>query len=172
MKVYVDLDQVLVNFLAGARKALGKEFNDPSLGTDPEKFRHLSDTCINFWLNLEWMPGAESLWNQLRQYNPFILSATPPADIYPSCPAEKIQWCIDNLGITKDRVFIVSRKEKREFSNPDSLLIDDHPTNVREWRENGGTAILHHTVTETLNEITQLGLWDLLSLPSSYRASE
>ena len=174
MIIYIDMDQVLVNFLAGTKRVLGKEFNDPSLGTDKEKFQLLANTCTNFWINLDWMPCAQDMWNQLQKYEPFILSACPPEDYYPSCTDEKVQWCKNNLGITRDRIYIVKRNEKKLFArlNPNSLLIDDHPTNVREWREEGGTAIEHHTVPETLNQITSLGLWDRLSLPLSYRANE
>jgi hypothetical protein len=164
MKVYCDMDQVLVNFLAGARAALGREFNDPCLGTDQEKWRKIQN-IQGFWANLEWMPGAILLWERIKPYSPHILSAAPHEDDAPSCPAEKTIWCRQELVLPDERIHIVRRSEKKDFAVIDgvvNMLIDDHPRNVAEWREAGGIAILHTTVPETLREL------DLLPTPTIY----
>jgi hypothetical protein len=159
MKVYCDMDQVLVNFLAGARAALGKEFNDPCLGTDQEKWKKIQE-ITGFWANLEWMPGAVQLWKRIKSLDPHILSAAPPQEDAPSCPAEKTQWCWQELALQNERVHIVRRSEKRNFAVIDgevNLLIDDHPRNCAEWCEAGGVAILHTTIPETLAELSGHG---------------
>lgn len=38
------------------------------------------------------------------------------------------------------------------------ILIDDREKTIREWREKGGTGILHVSAEETLAELKRLGL--------------
>jgi uncharacterized protein YbaR (Trm112 family) len=157
-KIYCDLDQVLVAFLAGARKALGKEFNDPALGTDQEKWV-LIEQIQGFWENLEWMPNAQTLWDRIKHRGPHVLSAMPPKEQAPSCPGGKRIWCRENLAIPDAHVNLVSRIEKQKYAVVDgiqNLLIDDHPKNVLEWTAAGGIAIMHSTVPETLNALDHL----------------
>lgn len=162
MQVYCDLDQVLVAFLSGARRALGREFNDPALGTDQEKWALLR-AIPGFWIQLEWMPGAHALWRRLKPHNPHILSAVPDPNDAPSCSAEKKLWCWQELGLREEsgRINIVRRTEKASFAvinGTVNLLIDDHPKNITEWEAAGGKAILHHTVPETLQQLDSFGL--------------
>jgi hypothetical protein len=155
--IYCDMDQVLVNFLGGARKALGKEFNDPCLGHDNDKWVILA-TKPSFWLDLEWMPNAYALWKEIKDQNAFILTACPPIDLNPLCPDQKKAWCKVRLGVPSERVHTVSRLEKKEFAvtnGKPNLLIDDHHGNVADWCKAGGYAIHHFTIPETLNELRQ-----------------
>ena len=149
-----------MNFLLGTRRVLGKEFNDPSLGTDQEKWL-LIEQAKGFWENLEWMPNAQTLWNRIKHCDPHVLSATPPPDLVPSCPGGKRIWCRENLVIPDTRVNLVSRIEKQKFALSDgtpNLLIDDHPKNVAEWTAAGGIAIMHSTVPETLKALDHFKL--------------
>ena len=163
--IFCDMDQVLVNFLKGSRLALGKEFNDPSLGSDSSKFRYLAAHHPYFWRELPWMPEARVLWQRLVRYNPWILTACPSDEDFKGAADEKRVWCRQELGMIM-RVETVNRHQKQTFAithtlnhgTRSNLLIDDHPTNVEEWRDKGGIAILHQTVPETLQELTQLGL--------------
>lgn len=159
ISIYCDMDQVLVNFLGGARKALGMEFNDARLGTDSDKWRIIAE-MPGFWRSLEWMPQAHLLWNRIKDRDTYILSACPPEKESPLCPGEKKLWCSDQLGIQEHRVHTVSRAEKALFATSEgrpNLLIDDHPRNVSEWQSAGGIAILHHTIPETLRELASHG---------------
>jgi hypothetical protein len=155
--IYCDMDQVLVNFLGGARKALGKEFNDPAFETDKEKWRLISQVP-DFWLQLQWMPNAINLWTRIKPFDSHILTACPTVEDSPNAPAQKRLWCAINLGVNSACVHTVQRVQKQDFATPESLLIDDHPKNVSEWRNRGGIAIQHSTVPETLNQLDQLGL--------------
>src|ERR1700733_10590104 len=128
--IYCDMDQVLVNFLKGAKLALGKEFNDPTLGTDEEKWKLIAKIPF-FWVSLEWMPNAEMLWQEIKNQDTCVLSAAPSLEKAPDCPAEKKLWCQTNLKLDRDRVIIVERSEKQLFAKDvngtPNLLIDDHP---------------------------------------------
>jgi FMN phosphatase YigB (HAD superfamily) len=150
MEIYCDLDQVLVNFLGGARNVLSKEFNDPSLGEDSNKWTTIRQVP-RFWRDLDWMPNAQALWAEIKPYNPWILTATPSLKDAPNCAAQKIEWCVSHLEIPVHRIHTVRRREKRTFSGPSKLLIDDHKMTYQEWSSDGGIAIWHQTVPETIN---------------------
>jgi 5'-nucleotidase len=157
--VYCDLDQVLVNFLGGAKRLFGKEFNDPLLGSNDDKWVRIA-SHPGFWSELPWMPRGRVLWDRLVPYNPFILSACPPAELNPTCSTEKREWCTIQLEIASERVYTVNRADKQSYAFTDSqpnLLIDDHPHNVAEWRAAGGIAVHHQSITETLQELSRLG---------------
>jgi 5'(3')-deoxyribonucleotidase len=161
------MDQVLVNFLGGARVVLGKEFNDPAFGDTTSianteaKWRAINK-CAHFWFDLEWMPEAQKLWGILANYNSYVLSACPPVEWNPSCSLEKQDWCETNLEISFSQCIVVhNRKDKAKYAKSDgqpNLLIDDHPKNVAEWQLAGGIGVTHFTIPETLSQLTAYGL--------------
>lgn len=159
-RIYCDMDQVLVNFLGGARRAFGKEFNDPSLGKDDAKWVTLA-TMPGFWLNLEWMPDAQKIWERIKDKDTYILSACPSPDLNPLCAPEKKQWCVRELGIAPERIITVfKRTDKYSYARKGhpTLLIDDHYENCMNWTLRDGMCIWHHTVPETLLELRRVGL--------------
>ena len=84
--IYCDLDQVLVAFLVGAKKAIGGDFAD----TDKEeRWRKINQTK-GFWANLDWMPGSKRLHDFIMRYNPHVLSAYSSRD--PNSRVGKMKW--------------------------------------------------------------------------------
>ena len=156
-EIYCDMDQVIVAFLSGARKAIGREFNDPIQFGGEDKWPIIAK-MPRFWLDLEWMPGARLIWDRIKDKNSYILSAIPKFEVVPLCPYQKREWCERELGLPVDRVLVVGREEKKNFAGERKLLIDDHGGNVRDWQEAGGIAIHHHTVPETLIQLERFGL--------------
>ena len=59
-EIYCDLDMVLVNFMKGADDAVGGDGFVANRDKD-EKWGKINNTK-NFWVNLEWMPGAKRLY--------------------------------------------------------------------------------------------------------------
>lgn len=150
MIIFCDMDQVLVNFMSGARRAMGKEFNDPSFNSDEDRWKVLN--FPGFWYELEWMPEATQIWAALKPHNPHILSALAPYDAV-WCEIEKREWCKRELNIIDEFIHIEKRSEKRNYAispTGPNLLIDDHIRNITEWTEAGGLGVLHNTVPETL----------------------
>jgi hypothetical protein len=160
-KIYCDLDQVLTNFLGGARKVLGREFNDPIQFCGEDKWPIIGK-MPQFWLDLDWMPNARLIWDHIKNKNSYILSAIPNVEIVPLCSIQKKQWCKRELDINADRVIVVvARRDKKNFATTNgisNLLIDDNSGNVRDWIDVGGLAIHHQTVPETIMQLHQFGL--------------
>jgi hypothetical protein len=178
MRVFCDMDQVLVNFLAGARIVFGREFNHPDNGDINSRWAVIN-ALPRFWVDLPWMPEADRLWSRLidtcphcrtmgenlipqpctcgdPNYIPYVLSACPPPDRNPSCPSQKKDWCVNELEDFDNPAHCItvhSRAEKKQYAMTNgkpNLLIDDHPLTIKEWEREGGIGILHHTVPETL----------------------
>ena len=136
--VYLDMDGVLVNLEKGAYKVHGANLGDVPKPDRWDKINEIKD----FWKNLEWMPGAESLWNFLKPYAPSIMSAWTKHD--PNSAGGKADWLKAHVGkLPRSRVNLVMRADKKRFAKDGrtkqpNILVDDHPKNIGEWEANGG----------------------------------
>lgn len=66
----------------------------------------------------------------------------------------KIEWCVNNLGLSKSNINIVQRKEiKIRYANPEAILIDDKSDTVNSFIYAGGTGILYDSADSFAQEI-------------------
>lgn len=66
----------------------------------------------------------------------------------------KIEWCVNNLGLSKSNINIVQRKEiKIRYANPEAILIDDKSDTVNSFIYAGGTGILYDGADSFAQEI-------------------
>ena len=72
-QIYCDMDMVLVDFLGGAADALGVDFRE----ANRETRWSILDNQPDFFFNLPPMPDWKVLWNFIRKYDPYILTAAP-----------------------------------------------------------------------------------------------
>ena len=108
--VYLDMDGVLVNLEKGAFKVHGANLGDVP---KPERWDKIN-TIKDFWKNLEWMPGAEKLWNFLKPYAPSIMSAWTKHD--PNSAGGKADWLKSHVGkLPRSRVNLVMRQDKNDL---------------------------------------------------------
>lgn len=183
MKVFCDLDGVLVDFELGVWKvrsaliAIGGDFksitteqvknNIPTHTPTREEIRlmmqNLSIGALwgtvgkygdNFWTDLEWANDGKELWNHITPYKPTILTGT---SMDKRCAPEKRVWCARELGDHVDVITCFAR-EKLQYSGPNTLLIDDKEKNCQQWASKGGAFILH---TDTASTLDQLKMFDL-----------
>lgn len=149
MKLYVDLDGVLTDFVRQCREKQCLKANGK-----PD-WAHIEKAGAAFWTEMEWMPGAERMFAYFRElaeacsFDVEILSAI----FLDSGIAGKKIWCRERLGLSDEQIHIVHRSiHKVEFAHgKDSVLIDDRREIVEAFSGAGGTGILHET-----NEKTEL----------------
>ena len=101
--IYCDMDQVLCNFMKGADAAVGGSF----INTDKDERWNKINQTKGFWANLEWMPGAKSMYQFIEKYDPYILSAASSRD--PTSKIGKMKWLAKNTNFKKSRINLVMR---------------------------------------------------------------
>ena len=161
-KLYVDMDQVLVNFLDGAENVLGKPYTDKEYwmkDSSGDKKALLTKKAPNFFRDLDWMPDGKQLWNFISKHRPNILSAHPTKWM-PNSKKDKATWLSRNAKGTGD-IHLVKREDKQKYaiasSGQPNILIDDHPKNIKEWQAKGGVGILHRSAKETIAKLKKMG---------------
>jgi len=156
-QIYCDMDQVLVNFMGGANKALVAQGLQPFQHTEKDVKWEAFQRVPKFWANLEPMPDAMTLWRFIRPHGPYILST--PSKCMPTCKPEKLEWIRKHLG-NVEQVYLVPREDKQNYATKNgkpNLLIDDYEKNCKEWEAKGGIAIRHINSMNTISQLRKLG---------------
>ena len=143
MKIFCDLDGVLVDLEAGIRKLPDGEAR-LSAGSGKWKLPNHD----GFWADLPWMSDGRQLWNAIKGSKPTILTKAPRNNPY--APGNKKSWVRKNLG---DVPTIVVTGTKSGHAEKGHILIDDMEKNISEWRARGGIGILHKNTSATLAEL-------------------
>ena len=163
-KIYLDMDGVLADFERGVRELCNFEaektqdedpVRDELMWAEIKKIDH-------FYSKLEPLPGAKELFDLI--YGKYgekceILTGIPKARRGIKHSAEdKTEWVRRILSETV-KVNTVFKAEKKNFvAGKGSVLIDDLEKTIIEWRESGGTGILHTDPESTLAQLKELGL--------------
>jgi len=187
-RLYCDLDGVLVNFDFGAvercnlamkngevssnlikqvRQDLGRDYlwvGDFAMHkkeSNPKSLRKLLHTVIaknrEFWATLPFMPDGEQLWRAIGS-RAYILSKPMSEE----CAQGKIEWCIKNLGITKNKIILTSWESSKDKSayakngETPNILIDDYAGFIEPFRAVGGIGILHTSTPDTLRQLQRI----------------
>ena len=151
------MDGVLVDLLGSIKRHLGTTKLNQKIIDD--FFYSEAGMGTEFWAKAGWESGGKQLWKYIKSEKPEILSACPSI-----CNKDrkvikgKTLWCQDNLGIPKNRVNIVQRREKQNFAGKDKILIDDREKNIKEWEAAGGTGVLHFNTNNTIKILKGLGV--------------
>jgi hypothetical protein len=151
--IYCDMDGVLTNF----PKAV-EDLGHGSLETIEKKYgenylwKIVTKAGIKFWSEMEWMPDGRKLWDYIKDYHPYILSAPIKAE---SSKIGKKIWVEKNLG-SHVKLILAAAKDKHKYATPKSILIDDRDSNIKEWKNAGGIAIQHFNTDATLQELRKI----------------
>jgi len=164
-KIYFDMDGVLADFDKGVNELCHMKATSQNKNPDKE-YDDLMWEAIrkidHFYDRLDLMPGAKEMFDLLYvKYGDKceILTGIPRKDRGIDTAAEdKVAWTRRMLSGTI-KIHTVFRKEKKEYcTGPETILIDDQERTVREWREGGGTAVLHISPEQTTEELKKLGV--------------
>ena len=148
MRLFIDMDGVIVDFVEGVRRWYECDDWNPTqwdidfelLGTTRDEFWE-SLNNNSFWLGCPYHKEAMSLIKIFNGYDPnwCILSSAPMAN----CFAGKALWIQKNLpDIYNQGRFYLCRRNKYFLAHPEAVLVDDHEGNYNEWVKYGGKAIL------------------------------
>jgi hypothetical protein len=152
-QIFSDMDDVLVNF-SGAFEKLGygtpEEFKNSK--RDQEFWNIIKYKTKHFWLDLDWMPDGKDLWNFIKMYNPTLLSTPAPAWADPNCANDKKKWVKREL----EGVPLILSRNKADYAEENSILIDDMDKNIIPWKDQGGIAIKHTSAADTIKQLKKI----------------
>ena len=140
MKLYVDMDGTLVDFVAHV-SALGFWRKDKANKVDWAKVKAMG---TSFWAEMDWMPGAEEAFTKLQELESqgklelYILSSID----FESGREGKRQWILQHTDFPFEKViFCIEPEDKAEYAAPDAWLIDDRAKSLDPFAAAGGNVI-------------------------------
>jgi len=164
-KIYFDMDGVLADIERGVRELCHLEPQSQN-GKRSAKADDLMWEAIgkvdHFYDRLEPLPGAKEMFDAVcGKYGDRveILTGVPRAERgLVTAADDKKKWMARMLS-GQVKVNAVCRKEKQQYCRgPATILIDDREKSIQEWRDLGGTGILHVSAEETMEEMKKLGV--------------
>jgi hypothetical protein len=161
--IYFDMDGVLADFARGIREILGTEppVQGADKAADAELFGAIRE-IPNFYRRLRPIqPALELFFDLRREYGDRVevLTGVPNPEFgVVTASDDKMDWAREFLG-PEVVVHTVLRREKAQFAKgPGSVLIDDYPRNIAEWRAAGGTGVLFTDADSVRSELESLGI--------------
>jgi len=150
-QIFCDLDGVLADFDRGVAK---------STGAMPDEFRRrrkmwqslAPPQTEDFFASLPWMRDGERLWDFLAPLAPDILSGAPAGEW---AAPQKRRWCGEKLQLPDERVHIVDAQDKRFFSHPAAVLVDDWLEHRAPWEARGGIFIHFTSAQRSIKHLAQ-----------------
>jgi 5'(3')-deoxyribonucleotidase len=133
--IFCDLDGVLADFEQGVINRFNKRPDE----LQPGLMWGVINKSTSFFETLPWMPKGRKLWEQIKQYDPIILTGITRGS---TVAEQKRRWCARELG-PDVHVITCSTKDKPKFCIPNSVLIDDRINNLNAWTSKGGKFILY-----------------------------
>lgn len=167
MKIFVDLDEVLADFVGGVASLwdipqsrllahwpagawdcvppLRAAAGEPGL-TEDAFWRRIEAAGEGFWAGLRPLPWWRDVLRLVRAAagDDWRVLSAPSRD--PACHAGKVRWAARRLGGT-GRLLMVPARDKPLLAGRGRLLIDDREETVVAWAAAGGTGVLfprHH----------------------------
>ena len=98
---------------------------------------------------------GSSLWSGIKSYTPSILSSTGGGENKKINKRKQLQPLFGYEIPENDPrvVFVNDKSEKKNYSGPNKILIDDSAENITQWEAAGGIGILHINNQTTLAEL-------------------
>ena len=149
-KIYLDMDGVIADFNKRYKELYKIEPKEADTYKTFDEFFTMFIAERQF-ATLNLMPDAIELINYLRSLKvpTEILSSTSSEKRDAEIRKQKIEW-LNNQNIEFPVNLVPGKRFKRDFSNSNSLLIDDTPQNIDQWRVEGGIGILHTDAITTI----------------------
>jgi 5'(3')-deoxyribonucleotidase len=143
--IYLDMDGVVADWLAGATRIIGYELTDPNamyckedwdkLRSDKRIFRTLPKTA-----DADQLVDLARRFRSELDYNLAFLTAIPHNNDMPHCFQDKVEW-VQQYYPDIPVLFGPYSKDKYRHCKPGDILVDDRADNCAAWSEAGGRAI-------------------------------
>jgi FMN phosphatase YigB (HAD superfamily) len=155
-KIYLDMDGVLCDF----EKRYFDLFDEtPGETRDKKNFNPNWKSFVkgeNF-ASLDWYPGGKELLEFIRTYpvEVEILSSSGGDKFHGEVTVQKLNW-MKKHGIRYKANIVPGRRHKKDYAQPNTILIDDTEDNIHDFNAAGGHGILHKDVSKTKAQLKKL----------------
>jgi hypothetical protein len=158
--IFCDMDGVLVDFDKGYEDLTGLHTKHVDVQDSNDFWNKFKSSLAekgmeeyDYWVNLEWMSDGQELWDYIKSYNPYVLTA-PSRD--PGSKLGKKEWVqrLDNMK----NIYFRAAQNKSDFSGRNRILIDDRADTIEKWNALGGIGILHTSTQNTIEQLKKLGI--------------
>ena len=156
-KLFVDLDGVLASFDNGVKKLMPEFIDgDPSQkGKMWKKIKEYQKQGGEFWFDLELTNDAVVLWDFVDQFEGTEI-LTAYGDPSFGAADQKIRWVKKYLGDDVKVNLVRTSKEKANYANSNTILIDDRSKSIDPFVAAGGKGILHTSAADTIKKLQEL----------------
>ena len=155
-KIYSDMDGVLTDF--------DKSFEKYSKGIPPREYEEKfgkdgfwklidGEGKVGFWVGMPWMEDAKQYWDYIKDFDVELLSSPSRSE---TSRLGKRLWVRNNLPGVK--LTLAQAFNKKNYAEPNHILIDDRKSNIDQWVAAGGVGILHTSAVDTIQQLKKLGL--------------
>lgn len=150
-KIYLDMDGVIADF---EKRYESLYHMHPREAEKNQKFNKFFDEFIatKQFATLDLMPGAVAGMKYLDSLGiPIeILSSTASEERYEPISKQKRVWLqINNIPYKQN--FVPGKRHKYKFATPDSVIIDDTESVIKDFRNAGGIGIWHKSWDVTIS---------------------
>jgi 5'(3')-deoxyribonucleotidase len=165
-RMFLDMDDVIADFTKKANFILGRPCEKREYDDD-EWLLILENTRL--YRDLELCQRADEIVAVCRtvsrkiNYELFFLTAVPRRNDMPWAFSDKVNWAKRMYPDIPVWFGPYSIDKFRHCKGKD-ILIDDRESNINDWKNAGGIAILHYDVDNTINQIFNLLSEEKLSL--------
>ena len=137
--LFLDLDGVLADFDAGARKLFGTSSRAFEEKHGKREFWRRIANASDFYGSLPLMPDAMELFEAVKHLEPTILTGLPLGNW---AAPQKVRWAAEHFPGTK--IITTMARDKHKHMEPGDVLVDDR-LNHRATYEEAGMVFVHHT---------------------------
>ena len=149
--LFLDLDGVLADFDAGARKILGMSPADFEARHNKREFWRRLARTRDFYATLPLMPDAMLLFEAVKHLEPTILTGLPLGNW---AAPQKVKWAAEHFPGTKI-ITTMARDKFRHMTGMD-VLVDDRADHRDKWESAGGTFIHHKNARDSLARLAEI----------------
>ena len=162
--INVDMDGVLANFHGYFKHLFGWDAPKNNANKQPELDKKMWDSINQygkdkFFEELPWIEGSKAMWLFITDnfINVRILSALGKHDAEDGLTKKgKLVWLHHHLPKLKDNDIILVRNkhQKKHYSKPGDIIIDDTNSVINDWNSNGGHGILFKNAGDAVNQLS------------------
>lgn len=149
--LFLDLDGVLADFDAGARKVLGMSPAAFEAKYSKREFWRRLARASDFYAALPLMPDARELFDAVKHLEPTILTGLPLGNW---AAPQKVKWAAAHFPGTKI-ITTMARDKFRHMTGMD-VLVDDRADHRDKWENAGGTFIHHKNARDSIRQLAAI----------------